>query len=637
MKRIIPLLVLTVLAGCAAIRPGAPQPTMIATADGGGMPVWDAEHFRLHYGLRFGAAFSSWQFVNCAPNTPCTANGPINSHTGDPAYYAFYKFNTDITQLSQMFGTSSHLATSGTVNYSDIVGLWTGCSSGTPVLSYTGSCTSGGSSGSVTDGSGTTTANELLLSSTTAHAYTNAATLPTSALPALAGDVTSTAGSNSVTVSKVSGVSGTPTTVTFYNNTSGTGVLEAPAGVALGTLTWTLPDATGTLLYSGGPAGTPSSINLSGATSLTLPVGAINATGTASSTTFLEGDGKWATPTAAASSITPGTTTVSGATAPCLIDNSTGTTMGCASVGAGLTLSSGVLNTAPAPNRTAASPTVASTDMGGQINVSSGTITIPAISSTVFAPGQTLVLVNTSASTETVTSTPTVNTGANCVQATGIPAGDAWDLISNGTSLDCHQVVSSTTGGSGLTSVGLSTTASWFTVGSSPLTANGTITINPTTGLTANEVLATPNGTTGAVAPRALVGADIPAVNLAGTGNGGVNGTLGVANGGTGATSSVTYLIDNGTAFTLGTGTGACATASVVAAGAANGEVTCTGTTGASTLVVNLPTATHGWTCSASDITQKTALPESAFTTTSATVSGSVTASDDIVIGCTGW
>lgn len=35
------------------------------------------------------------------------------------------------------------------------------------------------------------------------------------------------------------------------------------------------------------------------------------------------------TPTAAASSITPGTTTVSGATAPCLIDNSTGTTMGC--------------------------------------------------------------------------------------------------------------------------------------------------------------------------------------------------------------------------------------------------------------------------------------------------------------------
>ena len=61
-----------------------------------------------------------------------------------------------------------------------------------------------------------------------------------------------------------------------------------------------------------------------------------------------------------------------------------------------------------------------------------------------------------------------------------------------------------------VTSVAISTTATWLTVGSSPITGSGTITINPTTGLTANQVLATPNGSTGAVSLRSLVGADLP-------------------------------------------------------------------------------------------------------------------------------
>jgi len=75
-------------------------------------------------------------------------------------------------------------------------------------------------------------------------------------------------------------------------------------------------------------------------------------------------------------------------------------------------------------------------------------------------------------------------------------------------------------GGSGLTSVGLSTTASWFTIGNSPLTANGTITMNPTSGLTANEFVATPNGSSGAVGLRAMVAADLPSAitsNTSGT------------------------------------------------------------------------------------------------------------------------
>ena len=74
--------------------------------------------------------------------------------------------------------------------------------------------------------------------------------------------------------------------------------------------------------------------------------------------------------------------------------------------------------------------------------------------------------------------------------------------------------------GSGtVTSVGLSTNASWLTVGSSPITHSGTITLNATTGLTANEFLATPNGSSGAVGLRAIVAADIPTLNQNTTGS----------------------------------------------------------------------------------------------------------------------
>jgi hypothetical protein len=62
-----------------------------------------------------------------------------------------------------------------------------------------------------------------------------------------------------------------------------------------------------------------------------------------------------------------------------------------------------------------------------------------------------------------------------------------------------------------VTSVGLSTDATWFTVGSTPVTSSGTITLNLATGLSANLVLATPDGTTGPISPRSLVMADFPA------------------------------------------------------------------------------------------------------------------------------
>lgn len=69
-------------------------------------------------------------------------------------------------------------------------------------------------------------------------------------------------------------------------------------------------------------------------------------------------------------------------------------------------------------------------------------------------------------------------------------------------------------GGGSVTIVGLSTDASYLAVANSPITTSGTITLNKVTGLTANQVVATPNGATGAADLRALVAADIPTLAL---------------------------------------------------------------------------------------------------------------------------
>lgn len=90
-------------------------------------------------------------------------------------------------------------------------------------------------------------------------------------------------------------------------------------------------------------------------------------------------------------------------------------------------------------------------------------------------------------------------------------------------------------GGGGVTSVGVSTDASYLEVGSSPVTTSGTITLNKTDSLTANQVVATPDGVAGKADLRALVSDDLP--------------TVPVTKGGTGKTSitSGVLLIGNGT------------------------------------------------------------------------------------------
>lgn len=118
-------------------------------------------------------------------------------------------------------------------------------------------------------------------------------------------------------------------------------------------------------------------------------------------------------------------------------------------------------------------------------------------------------------------------------------------------------------------SVAFSTNASFLTVTGSPVTGSGTLTANLTTGLTANQVLATPNGSTGTVSLRALVNGDLPVVDATHGGTGiaflpAANHFLRVN---AGATAYEDTSFVQGTNITISHGSG---TVTISAAGAAN-------------------------------------------------------------------
>ena len=122
-------------------------------------------------------------------------------------------------------------------------------------------------------------------------------------------------------------------------------------------------------------------------------------------------------------------------------------------------------------------------------------------------------------------------------------------------------------GGGGVSSVGLVLPSSVFVIAGSPVTTSGTLTASYVN-QAANTVLAGPaSGAAGTPVFRALVAAEIPAINLAATGAGGVTGILpaGSLPGGIAAATVATIngLLAQGTNVTI-TGAGTAASPYVI-------------------------------------------------------------------------
>ena len=160
--------------------------------------------------------------------------------------------------LAVAYGGTNCLAASGTC-LDNITGF-----SGTGAISRTGP----GAYSFTTLGSLATASSVSLTSQATG-------TLQAAQEPAHTGDMTNTAGSLATTVGSIGGK-----TVTLGGNLTTTGAATPTLAFGTGAYTYTFPAASGTLLYSGGPLGTPSggtATNLTGYVASNLASGAIPA------------------------------------------------------------------------------------------------------------------------------------------------------------------------------------------------------------------------------------------------------------------------------------------------------------------------------------------------------------------------
>lgn len=253
-------------------------------------------------------------------------------------------------------------------------------------------------------------------------------------------------------------------------------------------------------------------------------------TGTCSAVTFLRGDGTCATP--------PGQGTVNqvGLSAPSVFTVS----------GSPIT-SSGTLALSFATGQTA-------NQFLGTPNGSSGALGLRGITTAdlpliPLTSGVTGILsaANGGTGENTVTGILYGNANAAHTAATSNNVTALWTgTCSSATFLRGDGSCQAPTGTGTVTSVALAV-PSWLTVSGSPVTSAGTLTVSGST-VAGNLVLATPNGSSGAVSPRAIVANDLPLISL----TTGVVGALPPTNGGTGETGGLTGIAyANGTsAFT---------------------------------------------------------------------------------------
>jgi hypothetical protein len=94
---------------------------------------------------------------------------------------------------------------------------------------------------------------------------------------------------------------------------------------------------------------------------------------------------------------------------------------------------------------------------------------------------------------------------------------------------------------------------------------------------------------------------------------------------------TVGQLRAGGTTFTLGTGTGGCATTSALTGGAVVGSFNCTSTAGPSTQIINLPKSTNGYVCTGGDATSGVAWANVISSASTGKISGTLTSSGDTV------
>lgn len=242
--------------------------------------------------------------------------------------------------------------------------------------------------------------------------------------------------------------------------------------------------------------------------------------------------------------------------------------------------------------------------------------------------------VGTFLATPTAANLGSAVTGAGNAAGQGIAVSGTWPtqtiassystrVVSGATdtilSTDCANGVNYTFAGSVAVTLPQAT-GSFAGCGVDISAASGTtVTITPTT--------STING-----AATAVVGPSLWDQVVAVSGNYNAYGT------GVSFAAGVTYLLDEGTKFTIASGTGACATTTTLTGGTAIGSFVCSGTSGASTAVITLPTAPNGiWICKSLDkTTPADTFVQTTWSSTSATLGGTIVSGDVIGFSCSG-